>query len=220
MIKAIAFDLDDTLYAEKDYVGSGFSAVANLVRQKYGVANAYNKLMDLFVKDRLNVYNRLFDMENIKYDKSDIDELVCCYRFHHPESLRCYDGTEKVLTQLKANGLKLGMITDGRPTTQTAKIEALGIGKFFDTIIITDSLGGETFRKPNPIAFKLMSERLGVLPQEMAYVGDNPLKDFLVKKYLPITTIRIINKGGLYVAENYKEGVKPDIIIESLGELI
>ena len=40
MIKAVVFDLDDTLYSETDYVKSGFVAVGDELKRRYGIANA------------------------------------------------------------------------------------------------------------------------------------------------------------------------------------
>ena len=64
-----------------------------------------------------------------------------------------------MLNELRARGIKVGIITDGRPLGQHNKFEALGLGRFIDDFIITDELGGTQFRKPCDIAFRIMSAK-------------------------------------------------------------
>ena len=59
------------------------------------------------------------------------------YRFHQPK-IHFYDGVLELLQTLRADGYKLGIITDGRPEGQRAKIKALGLEELVDFIIVTD----------------------------------------------------------------------------------
>lgn len=218
MIKAYVFDLDDTLYPEYSYVKSGFGQVALYIEDKYRLKNVYQKLIHLFEENKQNVYNRLLDKENISYTPEDIREIVEIYRQHIPQNIKLFYGVRKTLEDLKKQGYKLGIITDGRVTAQQAKIKALGVDKLVDNIIITDSLGGEQFRKPNPLAFEKMANMLGVKFEEMAYIGDNPSKDFAISQKYPITTVQVIG-GGIYKTNDYKDGIQPDIKIKSIREI-
>lgn len=214
MIKAVIFDLDDTLYPETDYVRSGFSAVARFLESEYNLSSAENKLWQLFSKDRQNVYARLFCEEGIAPADGVMQKLVEIYREHKP-LLNLSKETENTLKKLRAKGVLLGIITDGTVERQLAKISALGLGKLVDRIIVTDSLGGEAFRKPNPAAFIKMAKDLGVEFEEAVYVGDNPKKDFAVRRSLPIRTVQVL--GGLYQNEPYAYGVEPDTTIENIS---
>ena len=93
---------------------------------------------------------------------------------------------------------KLGLITDGRPAGQRAKIKALGIENLFDCIIVTDELGGVEYRKPNGKAFELMSKEFGVPYDEMVYVGDNIKKDFAAPEKLGMGYVFFRNPDGIY----------------------
>jgi putative hydrolase of the HAD superfamily len=53
----------------------------------------------------------------------------------------------------------------------------------------------------------------------MMYVGDNPEKDFYIGKIYSIKTVRI-NRNGLYSGASYLHGVKENISITSLSELL
>ena len=67
-----------------------------------------------------------------------------------------------------------------------------------DEIIITDELGGEIFRKPNDVSFRIMKYRMNLPYAEMLYVGDNSSKDFIAPKSLGMQYYHYDNKEGLY----------------------
>lgn len=188
--KAIIFDLDDTLYPEKEYVKSGFKAVAKLLPE---IENAEEKLWTAFEK-RLPAIDTILTEAKLVSRKA---ECLRVYRSHKPEiSLR--SGMKDLLDKLRAAGFLLGVITDGRPEGQRVKIDALGLEKLIDHIIITDELGGAQFRKPCDIAFRIMQRRMGIPFETMVYVADNPAKDFIAPKQLGMRYMLFRSVDGLY----------------------
>lgn len=207
MIRAIVFDLDDTLYPEIEYVKSGFRAIA----KEFDDSTLYDKLYQLFCKDRQNVYQRA------GFNDEECRKCIEIYRNHMPD-ISLEKSVVDTLNIFKGNYYKLGIITDGRPEGQHNKIAALGLDRLMDCIIVTDELGGVEFRKPHPKAFDLMRDRLGVEFDEMIYVGDNPLKDFYIKKIYPIYTVELVSEG-IYRKNAYKENVKSDCQIKNFSNL-
>lgn len=191
-ISAVVFDLDDTLYSEKDYVRSGYKAVSKTIPQ---VADAEKKLWESFLGGKPAIDMVL--KESGIYSEPLKAHCLSVYRAHDPE-IEFYEGVREMLKKLKIGGLKTGIITDGRPDGQRKKIEALGLESLVDEIIITDELGGPEYRKPNPRAFELMKERLGVPYDEMVYIGDNIRKDFIAPEELGMKSIWFRNPDGLY----------------------
>lgn len=205
-VNAVIFDLDDTLYSEKQYVRSGYKAVAKL-------------LGDEALADKLWIY-----FEN---GKPAIDELLnelgcmgrkekCleAYREQIPE-ITLYDGVSELIQKLKSEGIKVGIITDGRVSGQKRKLQALGLDKLIDDIIITDELGGTQFRKPCDIAFRIMQHRWSIPFEQIVYVGDNAEKDFQAPKQLGMRTLYFENKDGLY----YKGGIAGIETIKVVSEI-
>ena len=96
--------------------------------------------------------------------------------------IELYDGVRNLILNLKKKGIKVGIITDGRPEGQHNKIIALGLDDLVEDIIITDELGGTQFRKPNDIAFRIMQNRWRTPFEQLVYVGENPNKDFFGTK--------------------------------------
>ena len=188
-IKGIIFDLDDTLYSEKQYVRSGYRAIA----RRLGNKEAEEKLWNFFLEGK-NAIDELLEESGQPDRKTECLEV---YRNHMPD-ISLYDGVDGCIRELKNAGIKIGIITDGRVNGQKNKLAALGLAEIVDDIIITDELGGEQFRKPNDIAFRIMQNRWRIPFEEMAYVGDNLMKDFQAPRQLGMKSIYFENPDGLY----------------------
>ena len=191
-LKAVVFDLDDTLYGEKEYIRSGYRAVAKVIPQ---VENAERKLWRFFLEKKPAI-DEVLSMEGI-YTEEIRQRCLVAYRLHEPD-IHLYDGVMEILIKLRSNGYKLGIITDGRSEGQRAKIQVLGLGKYMDHIIVTDELGGVKYRKPNETAFIQMADKLNVAFSQMCYVGDNIKKDFIAPLKLGMRAVWFRNQDGLY----------------------
>ena len=218
MVKAMVFDLDDTLISEKEYIKSGYRHIAGIIEDRLAMDKnqVFDDLMSLFKVSPLNVFNRLYDKYKIEYSKEMILDLVKEYRGHFPD-IQFYNDVLPCLTELKRLGIQVGIITDGYAIAQRQKLKAVQADKYFDEIIVTDVLGRD-FWKPHPKAFELIVEILEVDFNEMIYVGDNPEKDFYISKTYPIKTVRII-RDGVHSDKNYFRDIKEDIKIISLKDI-
>ena len=187
-LDVVIFDLDDTLYSEKDYVRSGFNAIA----AKYpNVKNMAQKLWNAFLEGRPAI-DYVLEQENLMKER---DNCLSIYRKHRPE-IHIYDEAKEVLLRIEKTK-RIGIITDGRPEGQKAKIRALGLDKFVDKIIITDELGSVKYRKPNPEAFLLMQKTFNCDFSKMCYIGDNIKKDGIAPEKLGMMFIHFKNIKGL-----------------------
>ncbi len=191
-LKAVIFDLDDTLYGEKEYVRSGYNAVAKLLPQ---VEDVERKLWEAF-ENKKSAIDEVLVSEGIYTDELK-QQCLETYRYHQPD-IHLYADVIDMLIQLRKRGYQLGMITDGRPEGQRAKLKVLGLEQYIDHIIITDELGGIEYRKPNETAFKLLKKHFSVDYAEMCYVGDNIKKDFVAPERLGMKPIWFRNTDGLY----------------------
>ncbi len=198
-IKVVLFDLDDTLYGEKEYVKSGYKEIAKLFPQIQGV----EERLWLAFEQKQSAIDVFLQEEGIASDEIK-QECLRAYREQIP-TLHFYPGAEELLVDLRKEGYRLGVVTDGRPNGQRAKIRALRLEKYVDFLIVTDELGGVEYRKPNPKAFQLMREYFGVDYEDMCYVGDNIRKDFIAPKKLGMKAIYFKNKDGLYYEGDKRE---------------
>lgn len=207
-IMGVIFDLDDTLYSEKEYIRSGYEAVAEYL----GETSYAERLWSYFENGKAAITELLKEIGRETEEK----ECLEIYRFHEP-CIHLYDGVKELIEDLKDRGIKVGIITDGRPEGQRNKLKALGLDEIIDldNIIITDELGGVQFRKPCDVAFRIMLTRWRLNSADVVYVGDNLKKDFQAPQQLGMRSIWFQNKDGLY-SDKQKD---PCAGIKSLNEL-
>ena len=205
-IKGVIFDLDDTLYSEKEYVKSGYKAVSDYLGGGYE-----DKLWCFFEAGKAAIDELLKDLGR----ESEREEALRIYRSHNPD-IHLYPGVVEMIENLKAKGIKIGIITDGRPEGQRKKLAALGLN--VDDVIITDELGGIQFRKPCDIAFRIMVTRWRLNPADVVYVGDNPVKDFQAPQQLGLKCLLVKNKAGIYF-DYTMDNTVPIIQVKSVTEL-
>lgn len=219
MIKAVIFDLDDTLISEKEYIKSGYQSVSKVLSERYKLSEKtiYNELQQLFRESARNVFNRWMELHTIPYTQEDIKEIVALYREHKP-NLTFFDDVLPTVKYLKEKGIKIGIISDGYLSTQKKKADAVNADQIFDKIILTEELGRK-YWKPHPKSFEIMKSEFEVQYDEMMYVGDNPQKDFYINKIYPIQTVRIYREGSVYQDAEYYEGIHEKIKIASLRKL-
>ena len=199
-IKGIIFDLDDTLYSEKDYVKSGFVAVGRF----FNNADYADELMEYFEqgKPAIDYLLEKIGKQGLKREVLDI------YREHYP-NIELYEGVKDTILALKKRGIRIGIITDGRSEGQRNKLQALGLYDLIsgEDIIITDELGGVQFRKPCDIAFRIIQNRWQLNFSEIVYVGDNLNKDFQAPGQLGMQFAFFNNNEGLYYDEKSQNNV-------------
>ncbi|MGM9804542.1 MAG: HAD family hydrolase [Muribaculaceae bacterium] len=214
--KIIVFDLDDTLYKEKDFVKSGYRAVSQYLEQHHNITGAYDAMLQAF-EAHANPFDALAPLAKGS-TLPPTDTLLEIYRYHKPDITLSRE-TQLTLDYLAGEDAILCLITDGRSITQRNKIEALGLTQYFDeeNISISEEIGAE---KTQPLPFKEMMKKHSAA-SHFYYVGDNTAKDFFWPNRLNWTTICVEDNGVNIHKQNF-EGDRthnPDIIISSLYEL-
>ncbi|GAB6616564.1 MULTISPECIES: HAD family hydrolase [Bacillus] len=217
LIKAIVFDMDDTLYKEKDYVVSGFKAVDDWIKEKHKKTEFYDIAMRLFNSgERKQVFNKTLEKLNIDYDEKLIGNLIEQYRCHKPD-IQLLEEADWVLNNL-INSVKIGLISDGYLVAQERKINALKLKERVHSIILTDKLG-KKYWKPSEIPYKKISRELQVPHQQCVYIGDNISKDFITAKKLKWLTVHINRKDGIYHNLKVDQAYKAHYTIDNLKRL-
>jgi len=181
----VVFDLDDTLYPERAFVQSGFRAVARYVEQECA-ANVYSalcKIWDAGDRDPLGKITAEFGLPGPK------SELIEIYRTHIPE-LTLVANVKELLSTLRTAGHAIGIMTDGRSSTQRNKIRMLGLDAWAEDILISEEFGSAKPAERNYRHFE------GRFPRrKFAFVGNDPAKDFVTANRLGWQTICILDPG-------------------------
>ena len=195
--RAVVFDLDDTLYPERDFVLGGFQAAASWVETHLGVPadGGYAELRRLYESGvRGDTFNRWLEALGIEAAPI-VPRLVDAYRRHQPR-LEPFPEVVGVLSRLRLR-LQVGLLSDGFLDVQRRKLEALNVAHLLDAVVFSDEWGREAW-KPNPRPFLAILERLGVAAASTVYVADNPLKDFVGARQLGFGTVQVLRAGGEY----------------------
>ncbi|HNQ22940.1 MAG TPA: HAD family hydrolase [Phycisphaerae bacterium] len=217
-MQAVIFDLDDTLYPERQYVLGGYAAVASAFADRLGDPRCtLDHLCRLFnTEHRPRVFNRLLLESGLPEDAELVVRMIATYRGHRP-TLTLHADAEAVLARLERR-VPLGLVTDGPAAVQAAKIEALGLTPRFAQIVLTDTLGPEGV-KPSARAFELIAQRLDVEHRACVHVGDNLAKDFLAPNRLGWVTVRVLRPEGVHWGKPAPPGGEPQHTVASLEEL-
>ncbi len=218
-IQAVVFDIDDTLYLERDFVHSGYLAVAEYLRQSTGRADVFEDwLWGRFQAGKVaRAFNDLNDEFQLSLEPSDISRLVEVYRFHEPE-ISPFAGIPELLDDL-GRRFALGIVSDGPARMQRNKLIALGLTERFQAVVLTDDLGPDS-GKPSPAGFQAIVEKLSVPHPACVYVSDNPAKDFIAPNQLGWLTIRYIREGQVYADRQAPPGGEPAHLVHNDSKLL
>lgn len=217
-IRAVVFDMDDTLYPERDYVRSGYSAVGCYLRGLLGRDEKFETwLWSRFLAAQSQ---RAFDALNGHFQlgltRDQIAQLVSVYREHVPD-IRPYNGLVE-LVELLHRRYSLGILTDGFLPAQCLKLNALKIERFFDAVVFTEQLGRDAW-KPSPAGFQAIRDRLDVPHEACAFVADNPAKDFQAANRFGWQTVQCLHAGQIHADNPACEDGTPQVVVRSLGQL-
>jgi putative hydrolase of the HAD superfamily len=215
--RGVVFDLDDTLYLERDYVRSGFNHVARLVARSPTDSCAIADWLWSRFEDgvRGDTFDRLLASRPELATRLTVAELIDAYRNHRP-SISLLPGAVQLVDGLRRNGTHLGILSDGPLSSQSAKVNALRLQQWFDPILLTDSRQPE-FRKPETGGFEWIAATWDIPHEELAYLADNPSKDFVGPRRLGWRTVRIRVPGQLtFALDPVDDRHRPDVEVADL----
>jgi putative hydrolase of the HAD superfamily len=127
-IRAVVFDLDDTLYHEVDYVRGGLSAVGADLRRNLRRREDFAGWMWRQFKagQREHLFGSLDEHFALDLSPGQILDCVHLYRTHKPR-LRPCRGVATLLQRMRRAGVKVGLLSDGFLPAKRLKFEVLGL---------------------------------------------------------------------------------------------
>lgn len=211
----LLFDLDDTLIAEMDFVRSGWRAVALHLAGLTGVGQdpLLAMMADAFGRDPAHVFDQV--CEQLGQRSSLVGECVDRYRFHDC-ALRVLPDADRVLAW--ARDRRTGIVSDGWPAVQRAKLAAAGLGERVEVVVLTGDLPLGS-AKPSPAGFRAALDALGSVPERAVYVADNLEKDFIGPRQLGMRSVRVARPGGVYLDRMGNAGGAADATVGTLDDL-
>ena len=192
MIKAIIFDLDNTLLDFMKMKKIAITAaVEGMVEAGLNVvpSEAYTKIVDLYESggwENQEILNDFLKKISGKVDYKFLAAGIVAYRRARDAALTLYPGVQKTLIKLSKMGLKLAIVSDAPRREAWLRICYLNLHNFFDLVLTFDDIGE---RKPSPKGFEMALNTFNLSPREVLMVGDWPERDVEGAKRLGIKTI-------------------------------
>lgn len=225
-VKAVLFDIDDTLFSTTAFAQT---ARRNAIRAM--IAHGLRGDEDDLLKELREViaefstnYEHHFDKLLLRLPKACegvnrailVAAGVVAYHDTKFRELKVYDDVAELLRELQAKTkIRLGIITAGLEVKQAEKIVRLGIYRYLDpkAIFISDRIG---ISKPNVKLYQRACEEMGLDPREIMYIGDNPANDIFPPKSIGMITCwhRRVSKHQLSANQP-----QPDFQIRNFHEL-
>lgn len=180
----VVFDLDDTLYAERDFVYSGFRAAADAISQEAG-EGVFEQLVEQFEARERDPFGTVLAERGLPLAIKR--HLIETYRTHQP-SLKLSPPVAELLGRLRNSSRILGIITDGRSVAQRNKIRALGLETWIDSVVISEEFGSS---KPALENYQYFEKQFA--GRQFVYVGNDVTKDFLAPNRLGWHTVGLVH---------------------------
>lgn len=228
-IRAVLFDLDDTLHDDTHAFTSAAQEVAAEVAAEHGIdALALKKA---YIAQAEGFWHRLTTSElqiklsqwrtqmwgnalrSVGLDDAHLAERSARnYNVYRKKHFALFPGALDLLHQLKDRGIKLALLTNGVSETHREKIALLQIAECFDAIFLADEVG---MLKPDPLLFAHACTKLQTSPSESAMVGDRYERDIAGALTAGLFTIWMNLRG-----ESLPAGVRPPhVTVSNISEV-
>ena len=224
-MKVVCFDLDDTLCKEIDYLKSAYREIAEYAAEHcHGCSDPVAVLAQKAYEAMLAAYhegqNAFEELNKFLGLYLPIADYLYIYRNHKPK-IALMEDVVQTLDALKAEGVRIGLITDGRSVQQRNKIEALGLGRWIENAdtVVSEEFGSE---KPALANYAYFMKHYPEC-QDFTYIGDNPRKDFIAPNALGWQTICLMDDGRNIHKQDFSslsDQALPKKTIMSLKDLI
>lgn len=214
--QVLVFDLDDTLYLERDFAASGFRAVDAWLANHLGAEGFAGHCEAAAASGHSGrVFDTALAAIGIAVNEALVGQLVAVYRGHRPE-IALADDARRYLERARVG--RRAIITDGPAATQQAKVKALGLEALVDRVIFTD-LWGREFWKPHARAYEAIESWADVKQDNLVYIADNPLKDFVTPRRRGWQTVMVAREARVHRTAAPDEAHQADRRISDLDEL-
>lgn len=222
MIKAVFFDIDDTLYDTSGFARLARKAALNvMIDAGLPLSNdeAYKLLREIITEYGSN-YDKHFNILTKRVFGEEKPLLIALgmITYHNVKFalLRLFPQTTRTLIYLKKQGYDLGVISNGITIKQWEKLIRLDLHHFFDHVITSEEAGVE---KPDKKIFEVAMEKMGADAEESVMIGNKFSEDIIGALNSGISAI-LVNSQLEEEDKEYlkKNNIKIDVI-PNIGHL-
>ena len=128
------------------------------------------------VRDMLEVLNH-FRPIDIEENYDFVVQYFAEYILSHPEKIQTLGQVKNTLSELKAEGYTIALVTNDSRLPAVAVLKVAGIGELFDFVGTTDEFPS----KPATDSLYVIQSKFGVSFDEMIYIGDSTVDEDFAK---------------------------------------
>ena len=192
MIKAVIFDLDNTLLdfmKMKDYAVK--AAIAGMIEAGLDIDpdESYKTIIGIYEEkgwENQQVFNDFLNKTIGEVNNKYLAAGIVAYRRAREANLLLYPNVNHTLVELMKRGVKIAVVSDAPSREAWMRIYYLNLHHHFDVVLTFDDTN---VRKPSPIPFEMALSQLNIDAEEALMVGDWPERDVVGAKKLGIRTI-------------------------------
>lgn len=191
MIKAVIFDLDNTLIdfmkMKKLACEAAIDAMidAGLDTDKEKALHALFRLYDKYGYEDATIFQKFLMQLTGRINYSILANGIVAYRKIRSGLLEPYPHVNYTLFKLKEKKVKLAILSDAPRLKAWIRLAAMKLITFFDVVV---TLEDTNKMKPHRFPFKKAIEKLNVKPEECLMVGDRPERDIKGAKAVGMKT--------------------------------
>lgn len=230
-IDTVLFDLDDTLLEDaKAYKEAARQVARDVAAERGGdaetlyhayVAQAnqfWTKLstehMDRPIHDaRTQLWSDALEASGVPFDLALAQRCSADYTRYRTANLALFPGVVEMLTELRALGCKIGVVTNGFSSTHNEKIDKAGLRPYVDTFFLADEM---KMVKPDPEIFRFACRTLASEPANTAMVGDLYHRDIVGALEVGLFTVLVDVH-----ATPLPEGARPpDAVVAAIADVL
>ncbi len=230
MIKAIIFDLDNTLCDTTSALMPSFRTCfrylknfhPNLDEQRFMklTSEIFNKLtrkqkIPLYSSQAL-FWHEMFAKLRIDIEPMLIKDLIILFDDDLARNVVLFDGVEEMLKELKKLKLTLAILSNGSYVGKALRFEFLNLKKYISLLISSDLIRRD---KPSKRAFLFMLRKLKLSNKDVVFVGDELEADIYGANNVEI--ISILNKWNKQkLISNGNGDIKPDFVAKTPKDVV
>jgi putative hydrolase of the HAD superfamily len=239
MLRAVIFDMDDTLICwpddgldwetlEREHLRRVFDYIAREIHPPLDFERlvstmrdrsltAWNEARETFVAPSLGTeLVAALTACGVPADRIDLRACLNAYGWDALPGTAAYPEAPAVLRDLRQRGLRLGLLTNAYAPMWMRDRELNGVGLSPDLFLARVSTADVGYLKPHPAAFQAVLDELAVTAEDAVFVGDNLHADIGGAQNVGMKAILRVGEAG---AQPYLDAAGPDAIVRSLTEL-
>jgi putative hydrolase of the HAD superfamily len=191
MVRAVLFDLDDTLF---DHKACARVALSHLHGAHEAFASRpfdeFERLHAGFLEElhrrvlagelpldaaREERFRRLFEASGVTPEPEVVVRAAAAYRDGYQKVRRPVPGAARLLELVKARA-RVAIVSNNLLEEQREKLRQCRFDRFVDVLVVSEEAG---VSKPDPRIFEITLERLGCAPGDVVMVGDSWAADVI-----------------------------------------